>query len=72
MPLAIKIILNYNFFVNKYLTINEYVIIDNMKNEILEEINIKLKQINKQAYIVGGAVRDYLLNKKINDIDFDY
>ena len=70
MPLAIKIILNYNFFVNKYLTINEYVIIDNMKNEILEEINIKLKQINKQAYIVGGAVRDYLLNKKINDIDF--
>ena len=63
-------ILNYNFFVNKYLTINEYVIIDNMKNEILDEINIKLKQINKQAYIVGGAVRDYLLNKKINDIDF--
>ena len=41
-----------------------------MKNEILEKINIKLKQINKQAYIVGGAVRDYLLNKKINDIDF--
>lgn len=70
MPLAIKMILNYNFFVNKYLTINEYVIIDNMKNEILDEINIKLKQINKQAYIVGGAVRDYLLNKKINDIDF--
>lgn len=70
MPLAIKIILNYNFFVNKYLTINEYVIIDNMKNEILDEINIKLKLINKKAYIVGGAVRDYLLNKKINDIDF--
>lgn len=70
MPLAIKIILNYNFFVNKYLTINEYVIIDNMKNEILDEINIKLKLINKQAYIVGGAVRDYLLNKEINDIDF--
>ena len=47
MPLAIKIILNYNFFVNKYLTINEYVIIDNMKNEILEKINIKLEPINK-------------------------
>lgn len=70
MPLAIKMILNYNFFVNKYLTINEYVIIDNMKNEILDEINIKLKLINKKAYIVGGAVRDYLLNKEINDIDF--
>lgn len=69
MPLAIKIILNYNFFVNKYLTFIEYVIIDNMKNEILEKINIKLEPINKKAYIVGGAVRDYLLNKKINDID---
>lgn len=29
----------------------------------------KIEQAGFEAYIVGGAVRDYLLNKEVNDID---
>ena len=55
MPLAIKIILNYNFFVNKYLTFIEYVIIDNMKNEITK---------NKWVLTNKGELVDEKVNTK--------
>ena len=39
-----------------------------MKKEVLEILN-KLEENNFEAYIVGGYVRDYILNRKTNDID---
>ena len=40
-----------------------------------EDKNIKIifnivKSANAKAWIVGGAIRDYLINKEIYDIDF--
>jgi len=29
----------------------------------------EIKDLGYEAFIVGGAVRDHLLNKKVNDID---
>lgn len=37
-------------------------------NNVKEVIN-KIKENGYKAYIVGGAVRDWLLNRKINDFD---
>lgn len=39
-----------------------------MKKEVLEILN-KLEENNFEAYIVGGYVRDYILNRKTNDYD---
>lgn len=42
---------------------------DIMFDNTLLEIFLHIKALNSQAYIVGGCVRDILLNKNVNDYD---
>lgn len=41
-----------------------------MEQELLKQLAKKFTSINKNIYLVGGAVRDLLLNKEVKDFDF--
>ena len=39
------------------------------KNKSLQEIKEIIQKLNVQSYLVGGFVRDLILNRKSKDID---
>ncbi|MEM6346403.1 MAG: HD domain-containing protein [Bacteroidota bacterium] len=40
-----------------------------LKGEVFEKLQLAASQLNVKAYLIGGFVRDYLLNRPCKDID---